>query len=61
MDFAPPLDYVEPNREERAAANGASAAYGTAQASTSAAAAGSAEEPEPESEPKFSAFKGAPT
>ena len=62
VDFAPPLDYVEPDREEGpAVANGGADALlnGTASTSGAVAAAGQAQAPEEPPEPKFAAFGGA--
>ncbi|CAK0756728.1 hypothetical protein CVIRNUC_002480 [Coccomyxa viridis] len=54
VDFAPPLDYVEPQREERPAPAAAPSSSADAAAASSSA---QPEETEPE-EPKFLAFQG---
>lgn len=60
VDFAPPLDYVEPVRQPPApmAAEGPSAAAGVAGGSGGGAAAAAAAEPAEPEEPKFLAFAG---
>ncbi|KAK9845218.1 hypothetical protein WJX81_000357 [Elliptochloris bilobata] len=57
VDFAPPLDYVEPSRDEYAASAAAAAAAATPPAEDARSTSGEEAAPAPE-EPKFLAFVG---